>query len=654
MNRRGLYRVPAWWQWRTHSWFPGLQILFPLFLVSALSCAAQSAKPVITKVDPPNWFTQLPNSLLLVHGQHLENTTFALQNTAALRNTAAKITETTISANGHWAFLGLASGNAAPGTLEIVATNRFGSTSVPYTLSPLRPLTEQPRGFGPADVMYLIMPDRFADGDLTNDKLAGFRDPDDRHMAHAYHGGDLRGITDHLDYLQQLGVTAIWTTPLYDNSASQSGQTYHGYSATDMYAVDPHFGTIASYRALVTAAHARGMKVVLDTVPNHVGPDHPWANDPPTPDWFHGTVDSHINAQFDFSSIVNPDASAAKRTPVLNGWFADRLPDLNQDNPLVAIYLMQNAIWWIESANLDGLRIDTFAFVPRSFWHNYDALLHQLYPHLGEVGEIFNGDPRITSFFAGGRSNRGSDGAYDTELNTPFDYPMFFALRAALTHRKPMTAIEDVLQQDRLYPHPERLVTFIGNHDNRRFLDEPGASPAALHLAFGLLATLRGMPQLYYGDELDMTGGDDPANRKDFPGGFPGDQSSAFLPQTLDKTQGGMKQWVTTLMQLRLHSPTLQTGRQQTLLADRNTFAFVRAVNPTLPCAAEPVVDRYLVIVNNDSQALDVTIPEGSAALTGCLHFDSLLPTQATAQMVNGKLVAHLPGQEIGIFQARP
>jgi glycosidase len=375
----------------------------------------------------------------------------------------------------------------------------------------------QPQGFSSADVMYLIMPDRFADGDPTNNRIPDFVAPNNRSVSRAYHGGDLRGIRQHLDYLQQLGVTTIWTTPLYDNSANQSADTYHGYSATDMYAVDPHFGTMADYRALVEAAHSRGIKVVLDTVPNHVGPHHPWANDPPTPDWLHGSPASHIKCDGDFSSITDPSAPTERRRALLDGWFADVLPDLNQDNPLVAQYLVDNAVWWIESAGLDGLRIDTFPYVPRSFWHSYNSFLHALYPKLSDVGEVFNKDPRITSFFAGGRVNTGSDGTIDTELDTPFDFPMYFAIRAALTHRQPMTAIADVLGSDKLYPHPERLVTFIGNHDTRRFMSEPGATLAALHLAFGLLATLRGMPQLYYGDELAMTGGEDPDNRRDFP-----------------------------------------------------------------------------------------------------------------------------------------
>ena len=576
--------------------------------------AAQSAKPVITKIDPPNWFTGVPNSLLLVHGEHLENTTFTLH------NTGARITEQTISPNGHWAFLTFVTAAAQPGTLEVVATNVHGLATVPYRLSARRSVADQPKGFSSADVMYLIMPDRFADGDKTNDKLAGFRDPDDRSLSRSYHGGDLRGIQEHLDYLQQLGVTTLWTTPLYDNSAAQSGQSYHGYSATDMYAVDPHFGSMEDYRALVVAAHARGMKVVLDTVPNHVGPAHPWVKDSPTPDWFHGTAASHIKVDDDFASVTDPAAIAARRNVLLNGWFADILPDLNQDNPLVAQYLIQNAIWWIESAGLDGLRIDTFPYVPRSFWHDYNEQLHAFYPRLIDVGEIFNKDTHIVSFFAGGRAHAGSDGTYDTLLDTPFDYPMYFALRAALTHQEPMSAISDVLKSDPLYAHPERLVTFIGNHDTKRFLSEPGANPAALRLAFGLLATLRGMPQLYYGDELNMKGGDDPDNRKDFPGGFPGATSSAFAAAGRSPEQAAMFEWVSRLMDIRHEHTALTCGGQQVLSSNEDWLVFVRDSShaPVTGCATATDHQRVLVAVHRSSKPDALTVDLDQTWASGC------------------------------------
>jgi neopullulanase len=619
-----------------------LRAIALIVVLAAASCFAQSAKPVITKLDPPNWFVGLPASLLLVHGEHLENTTFAM------RGGEARITETTISPNGHWAFVGFDPGRK-PGRIDLVATNPRGSTSVPFMLTALRALSDGPKGFGPADMMYLIMPDRFADGDMSNDTIPGYRDPDDRSRARAYHGGDLRGIQDHLDYLKQLGVTTIWTTPLYDNSGEQSGNSYHGYSATDMYAVDPHLGTMQDLQALVRAAHARGMKMVLDMVPNHVGAAHPWAKDMPTPDWFNGTPDSHIEAQYDFSSIVNPNGDPKTRDAVLKGWFANVLPDLNQNNPLVSTYLIQNAIWWIEMSGADGLRLDTFPYVWRSFWHRYNGTLHQLYPELTEVGEVFNGDPKIVSFFAGGRANTGSDGTADTLLDTPFDYPMFLALRGALTRQKPMTAIADVLKQDSLYPHPERLVTFLGNHDNKRFLSEPGADAGALRLGIGLLATLRGMPQLYYGDEIGMKGGDDPDNRHDFPGGFPHDPSDAFEKSHRTSAQESMEEWARALFQLRAHTPALETGELVVLSADERTLAFARGADLTHGCAQHT---RYVIAANSDASPKDLTIRLDAALLKGCSQFAPALATNATVHVTEGKLQIHLAVQEIVILRA--
>jgi glycosidase len=232
------------------------------------------------------------------------------------------------------------------------------------------------------------------------------------------------------------------------------------------------------------------------------------------------------------------------------------MPDLNQENPLVSQYLIQNAMWWIETVGLDGLRIDTFPYVGREFWQDFHRALHGVYPSLTTVGEVFNGDPTITSFFAGGVERQG----IDTGLYTPFDFPVYFIIRDVLLHDKPMTALIEIVRQDRLYPHPERLVFFFGNHDTRRFLSEPGATPERLKLAFGQLATLRGMPEIYSGDELAMQGGDDPDNRRDFPGGFPGQKDNGFIAAGRTNDEHAMFTWTSRLFQLRSQHSALQSG----------------------------------------------------------------------------------------------
>ena len=292
----------------------------------------------------------------------------------------------------------------------------------------------------------------------------------------------------------------------------------------DLYAVDPRLGTLAEYRELSDALHRRHMKLVFDDVPNHVGPQHVWASDPPMPDWFHGTSAHHEENKYVFAPVTDPNAPAAASQDALDGWFVNSLPDMNQQNPAVAKYETQNMIWWIEAGGIDGLRIDTFPYVRRDFWQQYLGELTSLYPHLTSVGEVSIGDATINAYFAGGRTLAG----VDTHLTTPFDYPLYHSLLDVLVKGKPMSQLEEGLRLDWLYPHPEALVPFLGNHDQVRFLSQPHATAALLRLGFGLLMTLRGMPELYSGDEIAMLGGEDPDNRRDFPGGFPGDKENAF------------------------------------------------------------------------------------------------------------------------------
>jgi glycosidase len=572
--------------------------------------------PIITKVDPPNWWIKLPSPMLLIHGEYLD------ESTVHIVAHGVTVVKQQASQNGHWLFVWLDTTRASPETIRIVARNAAGSASYNFPLTARRISERQFQGFSSADAMYLIMIDRFANGDRTNDHPPGTRDNDPA-APRGWHGGDLRGIEQHLDYLEQLGITTVWTTPVYDNTPSP--QAYHGYSATDMYAVDPHFGTLLDYQHLATAIHQRGMKIVLDTVPNHVGPNHPWVHDEPTPDWFHGTLAHHSAAKGDFSAIPDPHAAPLASHDVVQGWFANVLPDLNQENPLVAKYLIQNANWWIETAGLDGLRLDTFPYVGRSFWHDFHAQLHTIYPRLTTVGEIFNSDPTITSYFAGGVMQQG----IDTGLDTPFDFPMYFTLRNTLIHSAPMTQLGSMLRQDRLYPHPQNLVTFFGNHDTARFLSEKDATRDELKLAFALLATMRGMPQVYFGDEIAMQGGEDPDNRRNFPGGFPESKDGngdAFLSAGRTPDEQDTFAWASMLFGLRRQHPALQTGEQQNIFADDSAFAFIRAHDTHKGCSSDDQdgkMERLLIVVNNSGQSRQLSINTQETAAEGCTRFIS-------------------------------
>jgi glycosidase len=408
-------------------------------------------------------------------------------------------------------------------------------------------------------------------------------------------------------------------------------------------------------------------------VPNHIGPNHPWVNDEPAPDWFHGTKAHHLNAESNFNALIDPHAPNRDRTATLQGWFANVLPDMNTDDPTVALYLRQNAIWWIEETGADALRIDTFPYVNREFWHEFNGELKELYPQLTEVGEAFNGDPLIVSSFADGVTRAG----VDTRLYTPFDFPTYFALRnvfapgpaqpgfKAEPHTEPgrlspMSKLADVLAADSLYPHPERLVTFLGNHDTSRILTAVGSQDALVRVGFVYLFTTRGMPQVYSGDEIAMTGGGDPDNRHDFPGGFAG-SASAFTAETRTPQQQQMFAWVAQLASIRKKHEVLACGAEQVLAANDDWIVYLRdAAHAQAPCGpSKSSNERVVVALHRDEtpagdarSKLDVQLAD--TWLTGCTLAPPLLASgTSSASIANGILHLELAGDAALIAACR-
>jgi len=400
-------------------------------------------------------------------------------------------------------------------------------------------------------------------------------------------------------------------------------------------------GSMQEYRALVAEAHRLGMKVLIDYVVNHTGPHHPWANDPPTPTWFHGSPAHHLEPSYDFSGLVDPHASPREYLNTLDGWFAGKLPDLNPDDPALALYLAQNAMWWTESAQLDGFRLDTFPYSTRQFWSGWHERLRQVYPQINGIGEVADGDSTITSFFEGGRKQL--DGI-DSGLATVFDFPLCHALRDVVIKGAPMEKIVEVLRHDELYPHPETLVTFIGNHDDRRFVSEEGATPAKLKAALSLLLTLRGIPQIYSGDEIAMPGGDDPDNRRDFPGGFPGDPHNAFAASGRTAEQQDVFAYVQSLLALRKSHPALRTGKQWHIGWDDTYYAFLRE--------SPQDDDKLLVVYNNAPKTVALNIPVENTPLENAHQLQTEFGNNA-AELVNGKVRVSLPAQTLAVFSVR-
>ena len=610
-------------------------------LFCGAACLGAGA-PQVSKVDPPNWWPghTINPVRLLIRGEDLGGA--SVKTPAGLQAANVRVNE-----RGTYLLVDLTVGtNMAPGEYPLQIHTRGGNVAAPFRLD--APLAPEGRfqGFSDDDVIYLIMPDRFANGDPSNDDPAIARGLFDRKRSHYYHGGDLQGIIDHLAYFKSLGVTALWLTPVYDNTnklnvhQAVNGEgiaDYHGYGAVDYYAVDEHLGTLALLRQLVDQAHAMGLKVIQDQVANHVGPDHPWVTDPPKPNWFHGTRAQHVNETWQIWSLPDPHAAPKLKRDVLDGWFANALPDLDQEDPDVAQYEIQNALWWVGMAGFDSIRQDTLPYVPRTFWHDWSAALKRQYPVMRAVGEVFDPDPAVPSFFQGGAKR--FDGV-DSGVDSVFDFPDYFNMRKVLTAGESFEVLSRTLAADRLYPDPDRLVTFFGNHDIVRFMSEPRATPAKLRLAFTVLLTMRGIPSIYYGDELGMTGGADPENRHDFPGGWREDKRSAFTETGRTAEENGIFRYVAQLLAVRAKSEALRRGKMIELGVTKTTWVYAR----------QTAGDVAIVVLNDGSAPAKIRVwfePDGT--YSGALHSDARL------QVNNGTGSVQLPAYSAEVFLgARP
>ncbi len=358
-----------------------LGVLLAGFLLAG---AAAAQAPVVEKVDPPSWWTgsTINPVRVLIRGHNLAGATVAC---ARVRCTGLRI-----NAAGTYAFVDVTiAGGARPGRFPFTLRTASGSAEVPFELTAPLPKAGRFRGFGRDDVVYLIMPDRFSNGDPTNDDPAISKGLLDRGKSRYYHGGDLAGVRQRLPYLKALGITAIWLNPIYDNNNAlnrremydnQPITDYHGYGAVDFYAVDEHFGNLKDFRDLVDAAHAQGIKIILDMVANHTGPYHPWVKDSPTPTWFHGTAENHLANDWQTWTLADPHGTPDTRRTTLDGWFVNILPDLNQDDPEVARYIIQNSLWWVAMSGMDGIRQDTWPYVPRRFWRDWMTALRREFP----------------------------------------------------------------------------------------------------------------------------------------------------------------------------------------------------------------------------------------------------------------------------------
>jgi glycosidase len=560
-----------------------------LLVTVGLSAAASSAAPPkVTQVEPPNWWAGHSHNpvRLLISGENLSGA--RIEAPAGFEAGPTRQDE-----QGRHLFVSLRiPTNTQPGEVLLRVAGEAGESRLAFPLlAPPRQVRAQ--GLSADDVIYLLLPDRFANGDPSNDDPPISPGLHDRSRPRRYHGGDFQGILDRLGYLKDLGVTALWLTPWYDNinhlneiqsffldtvknsPIREPSADYHGYGVVDFYAVEEHFGDMALLQRLVDGAHASGMKVMQDQVVNSTSPYHPWVTNPPTPTWFNGTLADHLVNSFQTWTITvsNPPPDQLKAT--LEGWFFGLLPDLNQNDPEVGEYLIQNSLWWLGMTGVDAVRQDALPYVPRGFWARWAAATKQEYPALTIVGEMWDGDPKKVAFFQGGVKR--FDGV-DSGVDTLFDFPLHYAMRDVFARGEPMTRLTEALAGDACYPAPTKLVTFLGLHDQRRFLSEPGATPDGLKLAFTFLLSTRGTPLIYYGDEVGMRGEEDPHNRSDFPGGWREDGHNAFDPAGRTPEEAAIHAHVRKLLHLRKELPALQRGKLLNLSVSRDTYVFARVL----------------------------------------------------------------------------
>ena len=499
-----------------------------LGLLSGISAALGAKGPEVTNVEPPYWWTGMKNDTLQVM---LTGPGIASAN-ASVDYKGVRLAEQVNLDSPDYKLLYFVIGKeTVPGTMEITLTDGKKRSRIPYQLRQRDPEMAKHGGFDASDVLYLLMPDRFAKGnDLKGEGLT-HNVPADRSKPNGRHGGDLKGIENHLDYLDSLGVTALWFCPVLEND--MPGGSYHGYSTTNYYKIDPRFGSNEEYAALIEKAHGKGLKVVMDMIFNHCGVAHPWIKNPPSGDWINHP-EKDVMTNFRLTTVHDPYASDYDLDHTVNGWFVPSMPDLNQRNPHLMKYLIQNSIWWIESAKIDGIRMDTYPYADAAGMAAWNKAVRDEYPNFNIVGECWYTNEAGSAFWQKGNRLNPSD----PELPTVMDF--FFlqnGRKAFNSDTDPwggLNMVYEHLSQDFLYPDPQHILTFLDNHDSDRFLLELPDSLGSWKQAQTFLLTSRGIPQIYYGTEILMNGskeGSDGFVRKDMPGGFPGDEVNAFTPE---------------------------------------------------------------------------------------------------------------------------
>ena len=556
------------------------------FYIMILTLISHTAVSQLERVEPPNWWIGFQDHTL----QLLVKEDGISAYTPEIDYTGVSITQVHKANSPNYLFIDLLIGSAAEaGTFEITFSAKGKKKlSHTYELKNRNRPSEEFTGFDSSDVIYLITPDRFANGDPSNDVVKGLKEEKiDRKDDYARHGGDIQGIVKHLDYIDKMGFTAIWSCTLLTNDMPRT--SYHGYAITDLYQVDPRFGNLDDYLELSKKAAERGMKLIMDQVANHCGSEHWWMKDLPFSDWVNYQKPFKKGEQTTYSNhrrTSNQDiyASEIDRKEMADGWFTDSMPDLNQRNPFMAKYLIQNSIWWVETAELGGIRQDTYPYPDKHFMSDWAGAIMREYPNFSIVGEEWSYNPLLVGYWQRGAQNK--DG-YESNLRSSMDFPMQRQIVQAMIEEeswdKGLVKLYEGLANDFHYPSPSDLLIFPDNHDMDRIHTQTGEDIVLTQMALACVLTLPRIPQIYYGTEILMQNSAKPGDhgliRTDFPGGWEGDSTDAFSGQGLRDDQREMQEFSRALLQFRKSSKAIHSGKTTHFAPNEGIYVLFRSIN---------------------------------------------------------------------------
>ena len=575
------------------------------------------------KLEPAFWWSGMknPELQLMVYGKDIAGYL------PTVRYPGVKVKSTVALESPNYLLLYLDVADAQPGSFDITFTKGKKSFVCPYELKKRKEHADEIVGFNSSDVLYLVMPDRFANGDPSNDQIPMRCEYKvDRESPNARHGGDLAGIEQHLDYIEDLGVTAIWLNPVLEND--MPGGSYHGYATTDYYRVDSRFGTNEDYKRLIDKAHQRGMKVVMDMIFNHCGSEHPWMKDIPSHDWFNN-LDHYVQTNHDKEAYFDPYVSDYDKSVMMDGWFVHSMPDLNQKNPHVEKYLIQNSIWWIEYSGVDGIRQDTYPYADVEMMRRWCKEVENEYPQYNIVGEAWMNYTIGSAYWQqGSRLNFGDD----TGLKTVMDFKLMGIAHDVFHADGGLQGAFEHLCYDYVYADINHVLRFLENHDTDRFLREMPKSVDELYAfkqGMTFLLTIPGIPQLYYGQELLMNGTKENGDgyiRLDVPGGWQGDKVNQFEAAGRSEVQNNAWLFTQKLLKWRKGNEIISKGKMKHFMPFQNVYVYERSLNGKNVIVimnggsknVELPMERYAEITRNKNSRTDIFTGR-TVALSGTL-----------------------------------